>query len=407
MEVEALERVRSCEWADVFKAGRLAAALHREAGGVVFSYRPGYAEEGGVPVATSLPLEMEARLTPAGAVPPFFAGLLPEGRRLTSLRRAVKTSADDELSLLLAVGNDLVGDVVVVPRGTRPARPRPLVRGGAWGEMRFSDVLASAGVVDPVSLAGVQDKASAAMISVPVRSEQAAYLLKLDPPEFPHLVANEHYFLARARAAGMRAAAAELVHDVEGRSGLLVRRFDRPSTELGEVGALACEDACQVMDRWPADKYNVSAEEVVRALADVCAARPVALRAFYQQLAFAWLTGNGDMHAKNLSVLATREGEWRAAPAYDLSSSGVYGDTTMALSMGGRREGLSRRHWRAFADSIGLPIRAADRVVEELLDALKDLVEELRARALPFGQRRTADLVALLRDRRRLMEAGR
>ena len=33
----------------------------------------------------------------------LFAGLLPEGRRLGALRRAVKTSADDDLTLLLAV----------------------------------------------------------------------------------------------------------------------------------------------------------------------------------------------------------------------------------------------------------------------------------------------------------------
>ena len=45
--------------------------------------------------------------------------LLPEGRRLGALRRAVKTSADDELSLLLAVGADAIGDVQVVPSGTR------------------------------------------------------------------------------------------------------------------------------------------------------------------------------------------------------------------------------------------------------------------------------------------------
>jgi len=42
-----------------------------------------------------------ARPSPAGALPSYFSGLLPEGRRLGALRRAVKTSADDELSLLL------------------------------------------------------------------------------------------------------------------------------------------------------------------------------------------------------------------------------------------------------------------------------------------------------------------
>lgn len=31
---------------------------------------------------------------------------------------------------------------------------------------------------------------------------------------------------------------------------------------------------------------------------------------------FAWLTGNGDLHAKNVSVLQ-QAGEWRIAPIYD------------------------------------------------------------------------------------------
>src|SRR5947208_8159503 len=116
MSPRDLEAIRSVDVADVYKAGRLAARLRRTAGGVEFAYLPDYLDDG-VAVATTLPLSATPRLTPAGAVPPFFAGLLPEGRRLSSLRRAVKTSADDELSLLLAVGRDPLGDTQVVPAG--------------------------------------------------------------------------------------------------------------------------------------------------------------------------------------------------------------------------------------------------------------------------------------------------
>jgi serine/threonine-protein kinase HipA len=52
-----------------------------------------------------------------------------------------------------------------------------------------------------VALAGVQDKASAAMISVPVGQSGKRYILKVDPPEFPHVVANEAYFIRRAALA--------------------------------------------------------------------------------------------------------------------------------------------------------------------------------------------------------------
>jgi serine/threonine-protein kinase HipA len=386
--------------ADVYKGGRLAATLTRTPEGIEFAYRPNYLASGAGAVATTLPPTDEPVRTNAGAVPPFFAGLLPEGRRLLSLRRAVKTSADDELSLLLAVGRDTIGDVQVVLSGEQPTPAEPLVQVEKdWSEVRFADLSSEAGI-DRVGLPGVQDKASAGMISVPVGRRGARFLLKIDPPEYPHVVENEHFFLALAREAGIESARAQIVHDAEGVSGLLVRRFDRLPQPDGTTLAVACEDACQVLGRWPADKYAVTAEQAVTGLADRCPARPVALSRLYEQLCFAWLTGNGDVHAKNLSILE-RDGEWRVAPAYDLPSTTPYGDTTLALSMLGKRSGLSRRHLLGFAEAIGLPERAAIRTLDDLLARLADLETRLRDGALPFAQKVTADLIAELRNRRR------
>lgn len=398
VELEALTTVGV---ADVYKAGRIAAVLRRGADGVEFAYRPDYLDTGHPAAATTLPLSDEPVRTHAGAVPPFFAGLLPEGRRLSSLRRAVKTSADDELTLLLAVGRDAIGDVQVVPEGRALTPAEPLVQVARdWSEVRFADVLADAGVVDPVALPGVQDKASARMVSVPIGRAGERYLLKINPPEYPYVVENEAFFLELARQVHMDSAAASIVRDVDERPGLLVRRFDRLAQPSGSAVALACEDACQVLGRWPADKYNLTAEEVVTGLAAHCAARAVALRALYRQLCFAWLTGNGDVHAKNLSILATPEAEWRVAPAYDLPSTVPYGDTSLALSLQGRTRGLSRRHLLGFAEGIGLSARVALKVLDELIARLADLEQRLRDGALPFSQRVTADLIAELRHRR-------
>lgn len=106
---------RQVDTAYVLKDGVLAATLTRTEGAVEFAYETTYLESGGRAVATTLPLTDEPVRTVAGAVSAFFANLLPEGRRLTALRRSVKTSTDDELSLLLAVGADPVGDVQVLP----------------------------------------------------------------------------------------------------------------------------------------------------------------------------------------------------------------------------------------------------------------------------------------------------
>lgn len=400
--------VRGVERADVRKAGRLVASLRRTGEGVAFTYEPEYVGESGRPVCPTLPVGGGVRVTPGGAVPPFFAGLLPEGRRLTALRQTVKTSADDELSLLLAVGGDAIGDVQIVAGETLlPAEEAVAVTvDRSFAEIRFADVLEEAGVVDPSAIPGVQAKGSAKGLSLPIGTAGDRFILKLDPLEHPNIVANEAYFLRLAADAGIPVADATEVVDVDGRPGLLVRRFDRVAQPDGTANRLECFDACQLLDRWPADKYNVSAAAVVAALAVQCGAPVVAARDAFRQLVFAWLTGNGDVHAKNLSVLRGADGETRLSPAYDLPSTVPYGDMTMALSIDGRTDGLSRRQWIAFGERVGVRERAAGRVIDDLLAATAGLSNELMSGVLPFDEQAVHSWAGQLRDRRRLVEGS-
>lgn len=397
--------MRSVQVADVFKAGRRAAQLRRTDSGTGFAYLPEFASDG-VAIATTLPISADPLLYPPGAVPAFFAGMLPEGRRLTALRRFVKTSADDELSLLLAVGRDAIGDVQVVPEGEMPTEAEALITvQSSFSEVRFSEILGAAGVVDRSGIPGVQDKGSARMISVPVAQAAGRYILKVDPPEFPHVVENEHYFLTIARSAGIPTTQADLVTDADGRKGLLVRRFDRVVDRAGTVHSRACEDACQLLNLWPADKYNVSSEDLAAAVGRVCAAGPVAVRDVYRQLCFAWLTGNGDVHAKNISVLATPEGEWRVAPAYDLPSTLPYDDLTLALPVQGRSDGLSRRLMLEFAGTIGMTPKAATSTLDDMLDATARVPADLRDGVVPFSQQTLSTWTKRLEYRRKLLKA--
>ena len=395
---EDLARYVAVSSADVYKGGRHAGTLTRIDGGVEFRYLDAYLSGDGPAVATTLPRSDEPVRTGAGAVPPFFAGLLPEGRRLIGLQRAVKTSADDELSLLLVVGRDTVGDVQVVPAGERPTLPEPSVAVDTdWSEVRFADLLDAAGI-DRVAIPGVQDKVSAGMIALPLAARGERYILKLDPPEFPHVVEDEAFFLARARQAKIPTAEARVVRDADDRPGLLVTRFDRRLGVDGEIEMVACEDACQVAGRWPADKYRLSSEEVALALIDRCAAGVVAGLNLFRQFCFAWLTGNGDLHAKNVSIVRGPGAEWRVSPAYDLPSTLPYGDTSFALALQGATTNLSRRRLLAFGVAIGVPIRAAEEALEGILERLAALEREVGG--LPFPQKTIADLRAAIRYRR-------
>ena len=408
--------------ADVYKAGILAARLERHEGGTRFSYLPAYLASGGPAVASSLPLSTEPVLSGGGAAPPYFTGLLPEGRRLNALRRSIKTSADDDLSLLIAAGGNPVGDVQIVGHGEPLDPDEHAVELDPKLPVDFEQLLGDPDLIDPVALAGVQDKLSAGMISMPVASAGKRFILKLNAPEFPHVVENELVMFRYAARLRIPLSRVQLIRDVAGRPGLLVERFDRvplPGAGADEVQRLAVEDGAQVLKLYPADKYNVGFGQVCQALADYCAAPLPALRNLAIQGAFAWLSGNGDLHAKNVSMVQQPHGEWSIAPVYDIPSTVVYGDKTLALPLNGKRNGISRRHFVGWATGLGLPDRTAVQAMELALKASGPLIADLEAgRAFagaagpranddggsPFSDMVTRAWVKELKHRRRLLE---
>ena len=389
--------------AEVFKDGRLAAHLERAGEYVAFRYTDDWIAAAGRPVATTLPVREEVIMTAGGAVPAFFAGLLPEGRRLSALRRSVKTSSDDELSLLLAVGSDTIGDVAVVPEGHVTQRAHPRLEVDDFSSVRFTDLLADLEIhIDRVALPGVQDKVSLAMLNVPVTAAGQSYLLKLDPPEFPHLVTNEHFFLAAARKSGIQTAQTELVHDADGRPGLVVLRFDRDPVKGGGVQALAAEDGCQALGLHPASKYQVTTETLLAKLSSLCEAPQPAALVFLSQMVFAYVTGNGEAHAKNFSILADVHGRWAPSPAYDVPTSQPYGDNFPALSVSGKRDGnIPGRRFVELGVALGLNQTAAGRAVSRIADSVDLWLPGLET--LPFDAGKLKKLGHVIAHRRDLL----
>ncbi len=396
------------ESASVFKAGRLAGHIDRTLEGTTFSYSTEYLAEGGPSIASTLPLSDKPFVNGSGAVPPFFAGLLPEGRRLTSLIMRLKTSADDELTLVTAVGSNTIGDVQIFEAGQQ----RPLVsvepivalpRDMAIAS--FDRLLEESLDVERIGLPGVQDKVSGRMITLPAKASTDSFILKFDPPEFPQLVENEHFFLALARKAGLDVEQSQLLTDSTGKKALLATRFDRLGG--GETAtSLAVEDACQALGYWPKDKYKPSAEKAAKALIRLSAAKPAAAGALLGQMLFAWLTGNGDAHTKNFSVLGI-DGEFAVAPAYDLPSSVFYDiDSTMALSVMGHKAGISGKIWQSFAEELGLKPAFARRVMREVLAATEGLDEQIAAGFLDFDAQTCKKAAREIKNRRRLTLEG-
>lgn len=390
--------------ADVYKGEHLAGRLTRAGGRVEFSYLDGYRREGGPPVGFRLPITSEPVVATGGSVPPFFANLLPEGARLQALVGRAKTSADDMFTLLLAVGADCVGDVRVVPADAEPPRLEPSEAVTSWSELSFDDLLersVSPAVDDhdPAALPGAQEKVSDSMITFPVVGGVGPAILKLNPPRFPRIVENEHFFLRMARACGIESAAAHLLHDRDGRSGLLVERFDRSVRPDGTVERLALEDGCQICDVYPADKYRLRTLELARAIAELATPAVVAVAGLVELVAFSFLIGNEDLHAKNVSLLVERDGLVRFSPGYDILTTLPYPvDHHMALEFEGRQNKLARDDFLSFAERMGVGRRAVERSLDRICDVAPAWLDRLHE--IGFEDATTERLAVEMRARR-------
>ncbi|HSP79638.1 MAG TPA: HipA domain-containing protein [Myxococcaceae bacterium] len=401
--------------ADVWRESTRVGSIFRTAHGSSFEYEEQFhARHAGQPggIAVHIPYSVRRLETVGTNLHPYFAGLLPEGLRLRALVQRVKTSEDDLFSLLIAAGADTVGDLSVVPAGEPPREARAHVDARRLDTVLFSELFeqslerAGDGGREPV-IPGVQEKVSAATISFPLRvGAQRAYILKLNPPGKPRLVENEHFFMRMAKDCGLRTARTRLVLDREGHAGLLVERFDRLwSREERRLRRIHQEDACQFLERYPADKYRLPCSRITEGLHETCLAPIPETARFLRLVAFSYLIANGDLHAKNVSILADGPaGGFRLSPAYDLLSTLPYGDQRMALKFEGRDDNLRRSHFLAFGARFGVKEVATAKMLDELCDRAVPWLGRLEE--IGLDARRTAHLRRTLEKRREDLGTG-
>jgi serine/threonine-protein kinase HipA len=340
-----------------------------------FSFDGAYRATGGFPVF-SLSFRAAAgglRKDPkpsAGALPAFFANLLPEEKLREAMEKHHQGNVrpGNDFDLLAALGADLPGAVRVLPSCGAIAVPQDASKDKP--RARFS-------------LAGVQMKLSVMKntgkgggLTLPMDDEQGRYIAKFPSTAFPGVSENEFANLALAAAIGMEVPERELVEKSdfdgipeefdtlsEGRV-LLVKRFDRGA----EGDRIHIEDFAQVFGIYPSRKYEGAAYHDI-ALALGVAVSPMAALEFVRRLALTVITGNGDMHLKNWSLIYPGKGDTPAlAPIYDVLSTVPYIPAdAIALSLGGERsfKVLTAARWKAFANRARLPEPAVLKVVVE------------------------------------------
>lgn len=190
-----------------------------------------------------------------------------------------------------------------------------------------------------------------------------AWIVKFAAPnDQPDIGPIEAAYAAMAKAAGLDVSEHRLLPAKSGPGYFATRRFDRP--EPGRrLHMLSLGGAIEAPWMQPAsyDLFLRATLAITRHAGDQAAA--------FRRMVFNILASNRDDHVRQHSYLMDPTGEWRLAPAYDLTySAGPGGEHYLDVEGEGRRP--TRAHVRALGKRHGYDKATVDRVIEEVAAAL-------------------------------------
>jgi serine/threonine-protein kinase HipA len=270
-----------------------------------------------------------------------------------------------------------------------------------------------------LSLAGAQSKVPVvlvdAQIALPLPGQATTHILKPPIARFKATTENEAFAMRLAAAIGLDVAPVE-PRSVQGRSFLLVERYDRMRDARGTVQRIHQEDFCQALGVPPETKYASEGGPTFKDCFELLrrvSARPAAdVLKLLDAAIFNLIVGNADAHGKNFSILYREQG-LRLAPLYDLLSTVAYPELSPKLAMKiGNRATLAEMDtdgWQSFAKDVGLgfpllrrriaelsdsAIEAASSVAQKIADAAVDHVEVNQIAELLTGRAKLVGLSA-------------
>lgn len=371
----------------VWLDGRLVGHLTRTNEGSRFEFTDEYLASANRPVLGQYFEESPSRPQRVRyGTPRWFSNLLPEGRLRELIAERAGVHPDRSYQLLELIGLDLPGAVLIRRDGEPPNAPPD-----------DSDDPDDPGD-EPLlkfSLAGVQLKFSANRqgrgLTIPAHGRGGDWIVKLPDERHDGVPENEFSIMSWATQSGLNVPEIALfdVADIEGLPPELpyanakafgVQRFDR--LEGGQ--RVHIEDFAQVLNRSPRSKYKqTSYDHIGKVLA---ALAPEDVQEYVRRLAFLVISGNGDAHLKNWSLIYRDGVTARLSPAYDLISTVDYieGDGLgLALGRTKRFADIDVERLRRFAERAGIDdsivVETALQQAARSIDTWTSLRDELPA----------------------------
>lgn len=355
----------------------------------VFQYDSNWsASEKALPLSIRLPLRKES--FPDDVCRTFFSNLLPEGNVRTLIARKLGISETNDFELLKALGGECAGAISLLPAGREAAD---------WGDyelltpdqlnimienMSNNPLLVSQDELR-LSLAGAQQKLPVYIqdgkIYLPRGAYPSSHILKPQVPGFEHIIENEAFSMMLAKKYGLPVPESSMW---KGKHAIyLVERYDRKRGTESKLIRLHQEDFCQALGYSYSQKYESEGgpnlDKCFSLLSDHSTQPVVDKRLLLEWIVFNYLIGNCDAHAKNISMLITRQ-EYKLSPLYDLVSTRVYPKLSpkFAMRIGGqyRADWVLKEHWQRLAQSAGVGFKAVTGICEDMGAKLPDLAAQ-------------------------------
>ncbi len=397
-------------------SGARAGIVERTRGRITLSYSGEYCRDpNATPLSTSLPLGVSEHT--GKTVSAFLDGILPDNDAVRIRWARQFRTTTQPFDLLAHVGEDCAGAAQFV----RADRVDNLDPGGVewltnrdfagWIESLRKDQTAWLPDTDrgQFSLAGTQSKFALLKDGDrwgrPYGAVPTTHIVKPAAEGFVHHEINEHLSLTTARHLNLRAARSEIV-TVGPQRVVVVARYDR--VRIGSSWQrVHQEDLCQAIGLPPSSKYENQNGPTARTIVGLLRSTmgpdaDSAVAAFADALAFNWLIGGTDAHAKNYSLLLAGP-QVRFAPLYDVASALPYTVDTpirprageldaarlkLAMSVNGQyliRE-IRARDWHALGETLGIGgdtyLARITELAERIPAAVEQSVEDSTVQAL-------------------------
>ncbi len=252
--------------------------------------------------------------------------------------------ADESRHVLLGEETELEALLTRLGGGSGGARPKVHLAIDGDGKLSAGDELAAAGA----------------------KSAGEEWIVKFaatnDPADIGPL---EEAYARMARAAGIEMAETRLIPSATGPGHFATRRFDRPlpGKRLHVVSLGGVLEASPHMPSVDYDGFLKATLAITHSMADVEQA--------FRRMVFNVLARNRDDHVRQHAYLMDGRGDWRLAPAFDLTfSNGPGGEHYMAVMGEGRT--ITREHIDKLGRAHGISPKRVAAVLDDVRAALAE-----------------------------------